>query len=144
MSNKMGELEVLILFGQLRRQVNLMATAKLRHLGVGPKQALLMSRLLEMKRALSIELARATQTDPAATGKVVDGLVRKGWANREHDSQDRRCWKVQLTSKGESIAREVRRVYQGIAKEFCKNLSSHEQDLFVKTLVKISSHLEKI
>lgn len=144
MSNMLSNMEVLSLFGKVRRQLNLLATFKFKPLGFGPKQAALIRRLAEVNSTCAMDLARATQTDPAATGRVIDGLINKGWIKRTDDPNDRRRWNVTLTAKGEKVAEELNGLYREISDEFCKRLSSRQKNEFHALLNQMSNHLETV
>lgn len=129
MSSNALEFELLVAFGKIRRRLNLIATQALKPLGIGPKQALLLRALQEAKGALSLsEMAESTLTDPAATGRAIESLLKKGWVKQTDDPDDKRRWLVSLTKEGRKITGEVEAIYRVVAKEFCRPLSGKQKE----------------
>jgi DNA-binding MarR family transcriptional regulator len=143
MSSKSEDLALLSLFGKVRRQLNLLATAALRPLEIGPKQAVLL-REIRAQKALSLtELSRRTHTDPASTGKTIETLIRREWVKRTEDPDDRRRWVVSLTAAGQQAARQLETLYCGLAKDLCATMRERDREAFAHALTEISSHLER-
>src|SRR5262245_34884382 len=103
MSNNVDDYAVLQLFGKIRRQLKLVANQALRPLGIGTKQALILRELRLQKSASPSELSRITDTDPAATGKIIDTLIKRNWVERVDHPEDRRQWRILLTEEGKKI-----------------------------------------
>jgi DNA-binding MarR family transcriptional regulator len=143
MSDNFDELELLKLYGRVRRQLNLKATHLLRPLGIGTKQALVLRELLPVKWLCLSELARQTHTDPGATGKIVDSLIRKGWVKRTDHPGDRRRWAVSLTAEGARAAHKLNALYRRVAGAFCAPLSLRQKRVLHEQLRQISERLEK-
>lgn len=141
MSSNAVDLSLLLMYGRVRRQLNLLVTQLLKPHGIGPKQAVLLRELSELKSASLSTLAERTFTDPAATGRAVDGLIKRGWVKQTDDPNDRRRWLVTLTKQGQAAAQEFEGVFRTLANEFCKPLDNKEKDLLLKLLTQSSEHL---
>src|SRR4051794_18952810 len=131
MSN-IDELSILTLFGKTRRLLNLKAVQAMRPFGIGPKQAILLRELRTLKTSCLSDLARATLTDPAATGKIIDSLIKKNWIQRVDDPQDRRRWQVLLTDEGIEATLKLENIFKALAKEICIPLSTSQKNEFFK------------
>jgi DNA-binding MarR family transcriptional regulator len=142
MSSKSTDLDILSAFGKTRRLLNLRATHLLRPLGIGPKQAVLMRELHRLKKASPCELSLLTQTDPAATGKILGTLIKKKWVKRTDHPKDRRQWLLSLTPAGAEAARKLNRVFQAFSEELCEPLSDSNKKIFLRILTEISVQLE--
>jgi DNA-binding MarR family transcriptional regulator len=139
MSIKGENLAILDELGRLRRGINLMAVQILKPVEVGPKQALILSHLYSRKTCSLADLSRSTITDPAATGRTVDTLIKRGWIDQREHPTDRRQWVVQLTSKGKQIAREVERLRHQLATDVISKLSHSEKKTFALLVRKLIS-----
>lgn len=53
-------------------------------------------------------LADQLGSSPSATTRLVDGLVKRGWAERARDAADRRKVHIGLTPEGEAEAKRLR------------------------------------
>jgi DNA-binding MarR family transcriptional regulator len=135
--------EVLQLFVVVRRQLNLVATAALRPLDLGPKQATILRELRARESASLAELSKSTHTDPAATGKIIESLIRKEWVKRDEDPADRRRCLVSLTGSGKELAKRLEKVVHGLAEDFSSTLTATERTAMSRSLRSISGHLEQ-
>jgi DNA-binding MarR family transcriptional regulator len=142
MSNTIEDLSLLMAFGKIRRQLNLKATHALKPMGIGPKQAMFLRELRTLKTSSLSELARLTETDPGATGKIIGTLIKKGWVKQTDHPEDRRQWLVSLTKDGIKATKELDGIFQRLAKEFCKPLPAREKESLFNHFSAISTHLE--
>ncbi|MDQ6693201.1 MAG: MarR family transcriptional regulator [Chloroflexota bacterium] len=104
---------------------------------LGDSQALVLLSL-RVGSQLTSELARRYNvTNPTMT-RVIDGLVDKGYVERRHDVEDRRCIILQLTPAGEEQARRIKEAFQASMTRFLSPLTEEQlRDLRVAL-----SHLE--
>jgi DNA-binding MarR family transcriptional regulator len=71
------------------------------------QQCVALQDLLSGPRTVQ-ELAAATGVTSSATTRLVDGLEKRGWAERRRDSEDRRKVFVALTDDGTAEASRLR------------------------------------
>ena len=79
-------------------------------------------------------------TRATVTG-LLDGLEREGLIERQADTEDRRALKIQLTSKGKLIAKEVFDQHSRWISGLFGNLSFEERDQLTQLLEKVSNNL---
>ena len=72
---------------------------------------------------------------------MLDGLEREGLIERQADTEDRRALKIQLTSKGKLIAKEVFDQHSRWISGLFGNLSFEERDQLTQLLEKVSNNL---
>ena len=94
-------------FGQVRRGLMALIDATYGSLGLGATQAKLLRRIGENSQVSQADLARATRTDPALTGRALQTLVDRGWVQRRRSREDRRAFSLELTPTGEALLRKV-------------------------------------
>jgi len=77
-------------------------------LGIGATQAKLLRTVGERQPMSQADLARATGTDPALTGRALRTLLDRGWVRRRRSREDRRAFSLELTPEGEALLEKVR------------------------------------
>ncbi|MDR6121082.1 MarR family 2-MHQ and catechol resistance regulon transcriptional repressor [Bacillus sp. SLBN-46] len=70
---------------------------------------------------------------------VIDRLEQKGMLNRSACPNDRRAIHVALTANGNSLMEEIMPKHQELVNNMFGSLDSHESELLVKLLKKVSS-----
>jgi DNA-binding MarR family transcriptional regulator len=88
-------------------------------------------------------LARSAHVAQPAMSKIVDHLIRRGFASRHPHPTDRRKIKLGLTPKGQALTRRVRRKAAEKYVEAIKNLSPHDQNKLLEGIAVIFDVLEK-
>lgn len=136
-----SDLQLLEKYGQLRRGLNLLATQILRPLGIGPKQASFLRHLSRHGKASLSDLSKSTLTDPAAAGRLVKVLQKRGVIERRDHPTDQRSWEVELTTRGMQLVKEVEKAYQRLAEKAVKPLSIAEKKEFSNLLDKLLDSL---
>ncbi|HTB22639.1 MAG TPA: MarR family transcriptional regulator [bacterium] len=134
-------IEILQSIGRVRRAVNLLAVKQLKPLGLGSKQASALRFLSSHRLCSRADLARHTITDPAATGRILDTLIRRGLIVQKAHPTDRRRWMLALTPEGRRLAGKIAAVFEGIAETLARRLDPQERRALVLTLDKISDSL---
>lgn len=94
-------------FGELRRRLSGVVDEVYAPLGIGATQAKLLRAVGESGHSSQAELARATGTDPAATGRALRTLLDRRWVQRRRSREDRRAFSLELTQEGEALLAEV-------------------------------------
>jgi DNA-binding MarR family transcriptional regulator len=75
------------------------------------------------------QMSQSLQVTMAAVSKTVDGLVKKGFLHRE-PGEDRRCYKLNLTKRGDVLRKVVRgQVENELAKSYKKLTKQEQSDL---------------
>lgn len=109
---------------RVRRLIYLQAVQSLKPLGIGPKQASLLRNMKRLAPACClVDLSKATASDPAAVGRTVDGLTRKGWVKAGPASNDRRRREVSLTPDGRRMADRADEIFLQVDRAMAATLS---------------------
>src|SRR6185437_2538057 len=95
-------------FGLLRRRLMGVIDEAYATLGIGATQAKLLRTVGERQPMSQADLARATGTDPALTGRALRTLLDRGWVRRRRSREDRRAFSLELTPEGEALLEKVR------------------------------------
>jgi DNA-binding MarR family transcriptional regulator len=134
-------IEILESFGRVKRAANLLAVQELKPLGLGSKQASMLHYLASHRGCSHADLARHTITDPAATGRIADALIRRGLVVQTEHPHDRRRWMLALSPQGRHLAEKIEAVYEGVAAVLVLPLSKAERLDLIASLDKISGSL---
>jgi len=78
-------------------------------------------------------------TTPAAITTLMDRMEKAGLITRERDTHDRRIVWLKLTTKGESEGQRGLKVRQDFLEHYLGRISTHNQQLLVYLLGKVSS-----
>ena len=102
-------------------------------------QFYVMDFLFSHGQAKMNELARSLSVSTAAATGIVDRLVRSGYVIRKPDISDRRVIKVCLAGKGRKLMESVIRQRRLNLEEVLGQLSSQEQDDYLRILKRVYS-----
>ena len=128
-------------FRTVRRQLNLIFTQNLKHLSIGPKQAVMLRHIDSSGKCSLADLSRATATDPAAVNRAVSSMISRGLIQREEHETDHRCWQVSLSEKGRKLAGEIDRIYAQVADALVAPLNNEERHTFLSLLDKVAESI---
>jgi DNA-binding MarR family transcriptional regulator len=124
-------------FGQVRRGLTAFIDAAYGTLGVGATQAKLLRRIGENSHVSQADLARATRTDPALTGRALQTLLDRGWVERRRSREDRRAFSLELTRSGEALVRKVLTAREAVALQVVSCLNDEDLDAFDRMAAKL-------
>lgn len=88
------------LFGLLKRRLRGLASEGYALAGITRAQGRFIWQIGRQTRISQAELARATDTDPALTGRAVQKLIEDGLVRRKRSNEDRREYVLELTAAG--------------------------------------------
>ncbi len=129
-------------FRAVRRQLNLVFTKHLKHLAIGPKQAVMMRHIDSSGKCSLADISRATATDPAAVNRAISSMISRGLIQRQEHESDHRCWQVSLTEKGRKMAGEIDLIYAKVADVMVAPLNSEERHTLLSLLNKVSDSIK--
>jgi DNA-binding MarR family transcriptional regulator len=128
-------------FRAVRRQLNLVFTQNLKHLKIGPKQAIMLRHIDTTGKCSLADLSRATVTDPAAVNRAVAAMISRGLIDRHEHETDHRCWQVSLSEKGKTMAREIEKIYARVADVLVSPLTTEERHSLLAILDKVAESI---
>jgi len=100
--------------------------------------------LMHLKRRDGIrqnELAGLLEIQPISLTRMIDRLVKNGWAERRADPNDRRANCIYLTKKVEPIMNEMIAIGKNIRTEALSCLSQDEQSKLMSMLLDIRANV---
>jgi DNA-binding MarR family transcriptional regulator len=106
-------------------------------------QIKLLHHLEEAAQPLTLkEGAELVKVSLPAASRTVDDLVRRGFAERHEDSEDRRMKRVSLTDKGRQVIRRLNAARLNGLQQFTDNLNDVERDRLSAALEKLLQRVE--
>jgi len=129
--------ELLDTFGGLSRCLRAAAAQEYAGFDVGHAQAKFLRHIGRHSRISQAGLARATQTDPALTGRTIEALVERGWVRRNRSEEDRRQYVLELTASGQRVRARVEEARQHVARRLAAALDDRDVADFERVAKKI-------
>jgi DNA-binding MarR family transcriptional regulator len=80
---------------------------------------------------------------PSRLTRIIDGLVKKEYILREIDPNDRRNMRVTLSSKGQSLVKQLNKAYVDIHREILKDIDPDQHEPLTTALEHLLEALEK-
>lgn len=109
---------------------------------ISPEQWFLLFRLYEKDGCSQKDLADKNANDFPNITRLIDALVKKGFAQRRMDAADRRKQLVYLTEVGRNFMEDLMPWVIEVRKEVFKGISKAELFVLVETLHKIEKNLK--
>jgi DNA-binding MarR family transcriptional regulator len=134
--------EFLERFGMLSRCLRSAAAQKYAALDVGSTQAKFLRHIGRHSRISQADLARATGTDPALTGRALETLVERGWIRRKRSEEDRRQYILELSAAGQRMRTRVDEAREQIAEQVVSVLDGSDIEAFDRLTGKILAAFE--
>lgn len=117
---------------------------RVRELGLTRSQWWVLTLLFRNDGVTQSELAELLEIEKPTLGRLLDRLEAKGWVRREHDSRDRRAWRVHLTDAVEPAMRKLRKVASELRSDALAGLSAPERERFIDTLLAVKANLVRM
>lgn len=127
--------------GALSRSVRARAAEAYAGLEVGPTQAKFLRHIGSHGGISQAELARATLTDPALTGRALETLIARRWVRRFRSEQDRRQYVLELSAAGQRMRERVEKARATVAAELVALLDPQDLANFERISRKIVAAL---
>jgi DNA-binding MarR family transcriptional regulator len=83
------------------------------------------------------DIAKRMKLSPGRVTRIMDGLVEKGYMEREIDKDDRRNMIITLSRKGKILAHKINGSYVKIHQEILQDIDTSQH----KSLIKAMEHL---
>jgi DNA-binding MarR family transcriptional regulator len=129
-------------FGALSRCLRSAMSQAYAALEMGATQAKILRHIGRQSRLSQADLARATGTDPALTGRGLETLIERGWVRRKRSKEDRRQYLLELTVSGQRARRRVEDARQRFAERLASALDEKDEEDFDRVVKKVLAALD--
>jgi MarR family transcriptional regulator for hemolysin len=124
----------------IRREVNRRAAG----LGSTGAQWRVLARLTLSNGARQVDLAEALDVEPITLCRMVDRLEEAGLVERRKDPDDRRAWRIHLTSAAEPVIDQLMAMGKGFDADLLDGISEADSRTTRRVLEQVRRNLERV
>ncbi len=87
-------------------------------------------------------IAERMKLSPSRLTRIIDGLVKKEYINREIDPNDRRNMRVNLSKRGKQLVQQLNKAYVNIHNEILQDIDVSQHEALITAMDHLLSALE--
>ena len=87
-------------------------------------------------------IAERMKLSPSRLTRIIDGLVKKEYINREIDPNDRRNMRVNLSRRGKQLVQQLNKAYVNIHNEILEDIDVSQHEALITAMDHLLSALE--
>lgn len=129
--------------GETSRMMRRFYDRRVAALGVTSSQWKMLSRLAREPGLKQVELAERLDIEPITACRIVDRLEEAGLVERQRDPEDRRAWRLVLTSKAEPMVRQLRSLAEEMAGEAFQGFGQDEIEAMRAMLARVRDNVAR-
>ena len=114
------------------------------HLGLTRVQWRALKRIHQAEGITQTALADLMDMEPIAVGRVIDRLQKAGFVERRSDPNDRRVWRLHLSSQSTQIMDAIEQVSAGVREDSVAGVEPDELQIALKVLSQIRETLSQL
>jgi DNA-binding MarR family transcriptional regulator len=137
MTSKDKALELLKAYSALKRAKGWTDKRTCASLDIGPTKLRLLEYIAEHDAISQTELARATETDKALTGRAVQEFVEKGWVRRTQSKTDGRAYVLTLSPPGWRLVKQFVAVRDQVLDRVSLTLNNRDVEDFKRVVARL-------
>ena len=88
-------------------------------------------------------IAERMNLSPSRLTRIIDGLVKKEYIQREIDPNDRRNMRVNLSNRGKSLVQQLNKAYVDIHAEILQDIDPSQHESLITAMTHLLEALEK-
>ncbi|NLJ05077.1 MAG: winged helix-turn-helix transcriptional regulator [Exilispira sp.] len=130
--------------GKINKKLFNFMFCKLSRINVHPGQPPVLLLLLEKEKLLNqVQIAEKINIKPSTVAVILRKMEMANLIEKKMDEKDRRVYYVSLTSKGEELAGQTKKIFWEMEQTILKDFTVDEKNYLIKMLNKIYFNLEK-
>jgi DNA-binding MarR family transcriptional regulator len=129
------------LIGALLRRKRISFRALLEPFKVTPRQYAVLSRLWQEESLALTDLAKRLYADPSSLSRTLVLMEKSDLIKRQRDDEDRRVFRLTLSTRGRALKRRLRPLVQAHEEEMVKGLSPAEIDVVADAMRRMLENL---
>lgn len=114
------------------------------HLGLTRVQWRALKRIHQAEGISQTALADLMDMEPIAVGRVIDRLQKAGFVERRSDPDDRRVWRLHLSSQSTQVMEAIEQVSVGVREDSIAGVDPGELQTALKVLSQIRETLSQL
>ncbi|ABQ61244.1 transcriptional regulator, MarR family [Brucella ovis ATCC 25840] len=120
-----------------------MIDARVKERGLTLARARTLLALIEQEGLYQKELAEALEIENATMVRLLDGLERQSFIERQAVQGDRRAKRVVMTAEGKQLAAQVEKLAGDVREDLLDGVSDEELSIALNVMRKMSSSMSK-
>jgi len=135
--------EMIDAMAKVNRRLRTVFDARVKERGLTLARARTLLALMEQEGLYQKELAEALEIENATMVRLLDGLERQSFIERQTVQGDRRAKRVVMTAEGKVLAEQVVKLAGDVREDLLEGVSDEELNVALKVLRKMSDSMNK-
>ncbi len=135
--------EMIDAMAKVNRRLRTVFDARVKERGLTLARARTLLALMEQEGLYQKELAEALEIENATMVRLLDGLERQSFIERQTVQGDRRAKRVVMTAEGKILAEQVVKLAGDVREDLLEGVSDEELNVALKVLRKMSDSMNK-
>lgn len=135
--------EMIDAMAKVNRRLRTVFDARVKERGLTLARARTLLALMEQDGLYQKELAEALEIENATMVRLLDGLERQSFIERQTVQGDRRAKRVVMTAEGKILAEQVVKLAGDVREDLLEGVSDEELNVALKVLRKMSDSMNK-
>ncbi|EEH13244.1 Transcriptional regulator slyA [Brucella ceti str. Cudo] len=135
--------EMIDAMAKVNRRLRTVFDARVKERGLTLARARTLLALIEQEGLYQKELAEALEIENATMVRLLDGLERQSFIERQAVQGDRRAKRVVMTAEGKQLAAQVEKLAGDVREDLLDGVSDEELSIALNVMRKMSSSMSK-
>ncbi len=135
--------EMIDAMAKVNRRLRTVFDARVKERGLTLARARTLLALMEQEGLYQKELAEALEIENATMVRLLDGLERQSFIERQTVQGDRRAKRVVMTAEGKILAEQVVKLAGDVREDLLEGVSDEELSVALNVLRKMSDSMNK-
>lgn len=135
--------EMIDAMAKVNRRLRTVFDARVKERGLTLARARTLLALMEQEGLYQKELAEALEIENATMVRLLDGLERQSFIERQTVQGDRRAKRVVMTAEGKILAEQVVKLAGDVREDLLEGVSDEELNVALNVLRKMSDSMNK-
>ena len=135
--------EMIDAMAKVNRKLRTVFDARVKERGLTLARARTLLTLMEQEGLYQKELAEALEIENATMVRLLDGLERQCFIERQTVQGDRRAKRVVMTEEGKNLAEQVEKLADDVREDLLEGVSDEEVSTALSVLRKMSDSMNK-
>ena len=135
--------EMIDAMAKVNRRLRTVFDARVKERGLTLARARTLLALIEQEGLYQKELAETLEIENATMVRLLDGLERQSFIERQTVEGDRRAKRVVMTEEGKVLAEQVEKLADAVREDLLEGVSDEELSIALNVLLKMSESMNK-
>ncbi|MBJ6135535.1 MarR family transcriptional regulator [Ochrobactrum sp. Q0168] len=135
--------EMIDAMAKVNRRLRTVFDARVKERGLTLARARTLLALIEQEGLYQKELAETLEIENATMVRLLDGLERQSFIERQTVEGDRRAKRVVMTEEGKVLAEQVEKLADAVREDLLEGVSDEELSIALNVLRKMSESMNK-